>query len=55
MHTINLLTGLPKETRKDIREAAAQIAADGNLLTRAADIPTETASDAGWLVRLLAE
>jgi hypothetical protein len=34
---------------------AAQIAAVGDLLSRAADIPVETASNAGWLVRSLAE
>ena len=39
----------------DVRERAEQIAAVGDLLTRAGEIPTETASSAGWLVRSLAE
>jgi hypothetical protein len=45
------------EQHDEIQECAAQIAAVGDLLTRAAaiDVPVETASNAGWLVRSLAE
>ena len=54
MQSINLQMGFSHDQHDDIAECAAQIAAVGDLLTRAADIPTETASNAGWLVRCLA-
>ena len=53
--TINLQMGFNRDAEDEIAELAAQIAAVGDLLTRAAEIPTETASNAGWLVRSLAD
>jgi hypothetical protein len=55
MSAINLQMGFNRDAENEIQECAAQIAAVGDLLTRAADVPVETASNAGWLVRSLAE
>ena len=51
---INIQMGIPADVDDYIRERAEQIAAVGDLLTRAGEIPTETASNAGWLIRSLA-
>jgi hypothetical protein len=55
MQTINIQMDNPADVEDYIRERAEQIAAVGDLLTRAGEIPTETASNARWLVRSLAE
>ena len=55
MPAINLQIGVSRDLHDDVRERAEQIAAIGDLLTRAAEIPTEMSSNAGWLIRSLAE
>ena len=52
---INLQMGFSNNLDDDIRERAEQIRAVGDLLSRVDDCAAETAVNAGWLIRTLAE
>lgn len=55
MHLIDFQMGFADDADDEVRKYAAQIAAIGDLLFRVDDCPPETVTNAGRIVRDLAE